>query len=84
MKRFTSSQVRMRLAEVLDSVEHGEPVIIERRGARFLLRAEPVRSRGRRAPRKIIEIIDPAVADGQWTWRWRANRVRFTARSRQR
>jgi antitoxin (DNA-binding transcriptional repressor) of toxin-antitoxin stability system len=82
MKRYTSSQVRERLSDVLDAVERGEDVVIERRGARFSLRIE--RS-GRPAPRRgrpAIEILDPAVAEGEWTWTWKPTGLAFTKRPR--
>ena len=67
MKRYTSSQVRERFAEMLDAAEKGEEVFIERRGVRYVLRAESKRpARKRRRP--VIEYMHPAVAAGQWTW----------------
>jgi antitoxin (DNA-binding transcriptional repressor) of toxin-antitoxin stability system len=84
VKRYTSSELRSRLAEMLDAAELGEPVVIERRGRRFVLRAEPVRPRTRRSRRPLIDILDPAVADGQWTWSWSSNGLTFSGRSRQR
>ena len=65
MKRYTSSQVRERLSDVLDAAERGEEVVIERRGARFFLRVEGSdRPAARRRGRPAIEILDPAVAKG--------------------
>ena len=84
MKRCSSSELRSRLAEMLDTAERGEPVVIERRGTRFVLCAEPVRPRTRRSRRPLIEILDPAVADGQWTWSWSSNGLTFSGRSRRR
>jgi antitoxin (DNA-binding transcriptional repressor) of toxin-antitoxin stability system len=82
VKRYTSSELRSRLAEMLDAAEGGEPVVIERRGRRFVLRAEPVRRPPRRLQRPLIEILDPAVADGQWTWSWSSHGLTFNRRSR--
>ena len=84
VKRLTSSQLRLHLAEALDTAERGEPMVIERRGTRFLLRVAPVNSRPRHAGRKIIDIVDPAVADGEWTWSWRAGNLAFRDRRRRR
>jgi len=53
MKRCSSSELRSRLAEMLDTAERGEPVVIERRGTRFVLCAEPVRPRTRRSRRPL-------------------------------
>ena len=67
MKRYTSSQVRERFADMLDAAERGEEVIIERRGVRYVLRAEATRpSRKRR--QSLITYMDPAVEAGQWSW----------------
>jgi antitoxin (DNA-binding transcriptional repressor) of toxin-antitoxin stability system len=66
MKRYTVSQARTRIAEVLDSAERGETVAIERRGVQFRIVATKARRRRKRAP--MIEILDPAVERGQWTW----------------
>ena len=69
MKRYTSSQVRERFADILDAAERGEEVVIERRGVRYVLRAESARAgRPRRRRRSLIAYMDPAVAAGQWTW----------------
>jgi prevent-host-death family protein len=68
MKRYTVSQARMRISEVLDSAERGEPVIIDRQGVTFevvLAKPKPKAPR-KRAP--ILKILDPAVDAGDWTW----------------
>jgi antitoxin (DNA-binding transcriptional repressor) of toxin-antitoxin stability system len=81
MKCYSVGVVRERLAEALDEAERGEPVFIERRGVRYRLSVEPVkRRRNRRKP--AIEVLDSAVADGQWTWEWSAGGVRFRGRRR--
>jgi antitoxin (DNA-binding transcriptional repressor) of toxin-antitoxin stability system len=70
MKKYPVSVVRERLSEALDAAARGTPVIIERRGVRYRLTVEapkPARAR-RRKPR--IEILDPAVAAGHWSWDW--------------
>ena len=81
MKRYTSSQVRERFAEMLDAAERGEDVIIERRGVRYVLRAESGR-RARPRRRSLIERMHPAVADGHWTWELGAEGLTFTDRRR--
>jgi len=83
VKRYTSSQVRERLSDVLDEVERGEEVVIERRGARFLLHADRSgRPKARRRGPPAIEILDPAVAKGEWTWTWKPAGLAFTKRAR--
>ena len=81
MKRYSVAQVRERLAHVLNEVEHGVPVVIERRGVRYVLRAEQTPKRGR-PRRSAIETLDPAVARGQWQWTWTAKAVRFSQRGK--
>lgn len=78
MKRYTVAQVREQLASALDDAERGEPIIIERRGVRFLLSVEKEARVRARQPR--FETIDPAVANGQWTWVWTKKGLQFKAR----
>ena len=82
MKRYTSSQVRERLADVLDAAERGEEVVIERRGVRYVIRAEESARPVRRSRKPMIEIIDPAVAEGEWTWTWKPGGLTFSSRRR--
>jgi len=76
MKRYTVAQVRERLASALDEAERGVPVVIERRGVRYVISVESRKARpGRR--KSIIETIDPAIAAGQWTWSWTTRGLRL-------
>ena len=75
MKRYTVSVVRERLAEALDEADRGVPVIIERKGVRYRLSVEKPAVARRRRPR--IEILDPAVEQGQWTWDWTPRGLKF-------
>jgi antitoxin (DNA-binding transcriptional repressor) of toxin-antitoxin stability system len=68
MARFTASQARQNFARVLDQAAGGQPVTIERGRLRFRLVLEERRGALRTA-RPVIEILDPAVANGDWTWR---------------
>jgi hypothetical protein len=81
MKRYTISEARERLADVLDEAERSGSVVIERRDVQYVIRARrtPHRKRSRVS---IIETLDPAVADGQWQWNWTATGVRFRRRGR--
>ena len=84
MKRYTVAQARQQFAEVLNVAERGQPVVIERRGVRFVVEAQP-RRRQRSVRRKsIIQRLDPAVAAGEWTWSWRVEGLRFKGRRRAR
>ena len=71
------------MAEVLDAAERGERVVIERRGVRFAVQAERRAPRLRRR-RSLIEALDPAVADGRWTWTWSPDGLTFKGRSKKR
>ena len=76
MNRYTVSQARERLADVLDEAERGGAVVIERRDVQYVIRAThaPRRQPSRRS---VIETLDPAVEGGQWQWDWTAKGVRF-------
>jgi antitoxin (DNA-binding transcriptional repressor) of toxin-antitoxin stability system len=81
-KRYTVARVRERLSDALDEAEKGAEIFIERRGTRFRLtldRPKPTRSSSRK-PR--IEVLDPAVAEGQWTWSWTPRGLSFKPRKR--
>ncbi|MGB8295946.1 MAG: hypothetical protein WCG85_11010 [Polyangia bacterium] len=68
MSRFTASQARQNFARVLDQAAGGQSVTIERGKLHFRLVLDEKR-RAPRTARPVIEILDPAVADGDWTWR---------------
>jgi antitoxin (DNA-binding transcriptional repressor) of toxin-antitoxin stability system len=76
VKRYTVAQVRERLASALDEVERGVPVVIERRGVRYVISLQPRKARAARRP-SITETLDPAIAAGQWTWTWTARGLRL-------
>ena len=77
MKKYTVSVVRERLAEALDEAERGVPVIIERKGVRYRLSVE--RAAPRRAARRKsrIEVTDPSIDAGAWTWDVTATGLKF-------
>ena len=81
MKRYTVSLVRERLSEALDEAEKGVPVIIERKGVRYRLAVDKPAS-ARKTRQSRIEILDPAVADGQWTWGWTSGGLKFQGKRR--
>ena len=76
-KRYTVAHVRERLSDALDEAERGEAVLIERRGVTYELRRAPVPAPRARRRKPMMEILDPAVAEGQWTWEWSPGRLRF-------
>jgi antitoxin (DNA-binding transcriptional repressor) of toxin-antitoxin stability system len=83
MKCYTMAQLRERLAQVLNEAERGIPVVIERLGVRYVLRAEPARMRRHTRP-SVIEILDPAITEGQWRWTWAREGLRFRSGRRHR
>ena len=80
MKGYRVAEARARFGEMLDDAEKGIPVVIERRGVRFRILAEPVASP--KASRAIFDFVDPAVADGQWTWKTGKRGLAFAPRKR--
>lgn len=77
MKRYPASKARAQLSRLLDAAEQGEVVAIERRGVRFTLRSDEhaVRRSAKRTP--VLEVLDPAVAAGEWTWSRGPQGLRF-------
>jgi hypothetical protein len=77
-KRYTVSVVRERLAEALDAAESGIPVFIERKGVRYRLAVDQPKAKPPR--RSTIEVLDPAVREGEWTWDSGPKGLRFRRR----
>ena len=68
------------MAEMLDSVEAGESVEIERLGVRFqVVPAAPAKPAKKKAP--ILEILDEAIERGDCTWRYAPKGLTFTRRT---
>jgi hypothetical protein len=84
MKRYSVAQARSHFSHLLDAAEAGEAVLIERRGTRFRLQTDRGGKRRAAAAPPLIEYADPAVMEGQWTWEWAKEGLRFTARGRRR
>ena len=81
MKTYKVAIVRERLAEALDQAEQGVPVFIERKGVRYRLTVERPGRQPRSVRRPKIEMLDPAVAQGQWSWKIGTTGLRFRGRS---
>ena len=83
MVRFTASEARKRISDVLNGAEQGETVVIERRGVRFRVvidRLGPIKTvPAGKAP--VLEIRDPGVEAGTWTWRPERGGLKFSRRS---
>jgi hypothetical protein len=76
MKRYTVAVLRERLAEALNDVDRGVPVVVERRGVRYRLTREAKKpARTRRKP--VITEADSDVAAGQWSWTWTPGGLEF-------
>ena len=69
--------VRERLAEALDYADRGVPVVIERRGVRYRLSVDRPRTQRKTRQKPYIEIVDPAIEGGEWTWDWAPGTLRF-------
>ena len=80
VKRYTMSEARERLADVLTEAEHSGSVAIERRGVRYVIRPEFASRKRSGGP--MIDVVDPAIAQGQWSWTVTAKGVRFAPRRR--
>jgi len=78
MKRYPVSMARERMADMLDEVERTGAAVIERGDVQYVITVKrpAKRSRVRTA---IIEVIDPAVAAGQWRWDWAGGNIAFKA-----
>jgi len=74
-KRYSMAHAREELAHVLDLAERGESVVIERRGVQFTVSVARDAPRRRRAAH--LEIVDPAIEAGQWSWEWKDGGLDF-------
>jgi hypothetical protein len=83
MKRYPASVARERMADVLDEVERNGAALIERAGVQYVIRKKGRPARAK-PPRGGIEIIDPAVAAGEWRWDYAPGGVRFKGAPRRR
>jgi prevent-host-death family protein len=81
MTRLTASEARQEFFRLLDAVEQGEAVIVERKGVRFRLSVVP-RERTDRSASPVL-VNDPDVLSGNWTWAG-AGRLQFRPRRRRR
>jgi hypothetical protein len=82
MRRYSAAQARIHFSRLLYAAEAGDPVVIERRGVRFRLQSNRCSKSRVAARHSIVEYVDPAVLQGQWTWAWAGGGVRFAARRR--
>ncbi len=69
MTRYSVTEARKQIARVLDDAEKGNGVLIERKGVFFRVLLETsnrLPPRSRRPP--PIEVLDPAIDAGDWSW----------------
>lgn len=71
MKRMTATEARKNWFRLLDEVVEGEVILIEREGARVMLKlVEPGETRARVPDyRGLISVPNAEEAD-QWGWEW--------------
>jgi antitoxin (DNA-binding transcriptional repressor) of toxin-antitoxin stability system len=80
VKKYGVGVVRQRLAEALDYAEQGVPVVIERRGVQYRLSVDRPKTRRKTRPTPYIEILDPVVEQGEWTWDWSPGKITLQPR----
>jgi hypothetical protein len=68
MKRVTATEGRRLLFRLLDEVEQGEEVILERAGVRFRLALDAAPTGRAALPESPFVVKDPTVLEGQWSW----------------
>ena len=69
MTHVTASEARQELFRLLDAVEQGEAVVVERKGVRFRLSLlEPAPGKRAAGSASPIEVRDADVLSGDWTW----------------
>jgi antitoxin (DNA-binding transcriptional repressor) of toxin-antitoxin stability system len=83
MKHLKVAEARARFGEILDEAEKGTPVVIERRGVRFRVVAEPTRTPAG-STTALFDYVDPLVMTGQWTWKAGARGLAFAPRRKRR
>lgn len=67
--RLTASDARQEFFRLLDAVEQGEAVVVERKGVRFRLSLlEPAAEKHASGSVSPVEVSDPDVLSGDWTW----------------
>lgn len=82
VKRYTVSHARERLADVLDEAERTGSILIQRGDREYVI--TPKRRTRAAKPQSVIEVLDPAIDAGAWTWDLTASGLRFRPRARRR
>lgn len=84
MKRYPASVARERMADVLDEVERSGAAMIERGGVQYVITRKRGPARRSSGVKGTIQVLDPAVAAGEWHWDWSADGARFAGARRTR
>lgn len=69
MTRMTATEARRQLFKLLDEVEKGEEVVLERGGVRFRLTMDQKRKTAVETPESPLIVKDPDFLDRDWTWK---------------
>lgn len=69
MTRMTATEARRQLFKLLDAVEQGEDVVLERGGVRFRLILEQGARSVAELPTSPLVIRDLEILEGEWTWK---------------
>jgi hypothetical protein len=74
------------MADVLDEVERHGSAMIERGDVQYVITVKRRTARnGRKGKaRSRIDIVDPAVAAGEWRWEWTPDGAQFKGPARRR
>jgi antitoxin (DNA-binding transcriptional repressor) of toxin-antitoxin stability system len=72
MKKITATEARRRWFRVLDEAAAGEVIVVERHGARIVVRREDAGGTGRAGHRDYRSLVGGRVDDAdRWGWEWR-------------
>ncbi len=81
MKKYPAAVLRERLSEALDAAYQGVPVLIERKGVQYRLTREGSPKKRTSARKPLVDVVDPAVLTGEWTWEWTPDGLTFAGRA---
>lgn len=83
MTRVNATEARQEFFRLLDAVEKGETVVVERKGTRFRLSLIPAEHET--SATSPVQVHDPEVLAGNWTWVGDADgQLQFRARRKRR